>query len=60
MDKPNFEVFEGVLYYEDPAIPGYWRIAVPNSLSLTLLKESHWESLLGISHSKRSSCGHSI
>ena len=41
VEKPNFDVIDGVLYYENPAIPGCWRIAVPKSLRLTLLKESH-------------------
>ena len=29
MEKPNFELIEGVLYNENPAVPGYLRIAVP-------------------------------
>ena len=41
IERLNFEVIDGVLYYENPAIPGYWRIAVPKSLRLTLLRESH-------------------
>lgn len=41
LEKVNFEVIDGVLYYENPTVPGYWRIAVPKSLRLTLLKESH-------------------
>ena len=41
LEKSNFEVIEDVLYYENPAVPGNWRIAVPKCLRSTLLKESH-------------------
>ena len=41
LEGSNFEVIERVLYYDNPAFPGCWRIAVPKSLRPTLLKESH-------------------
>ena len=41
LERSNFEVIEGVLYYENPAVPDCWRIAVPKNLRSTLLKESH-------------------
>lgn len=40
-EKTNFEIIDGVLYYENPSVPGCWRIAVPRSLRQTLLRESH-------------------
>ena len=41
LQESNFDVVDGVLYFESPANPGQWRIAVPEKLKLTLLKESH-------------------
>ena len=32
---------DGVLYHENPDVPGVWRIAVPRALREILLKESH-------------------
>ena len=29
LEGSNFEVIERVLYYDNPAVPGCWRIAVP-------------------------------
>ena len=37
----NFDAIDGVLYFESPADPGFWRIAVSDKFKLTLLKESH-------------------
>ena len=34
-------MIEGVLYYENPDMPGCWKIAVPKCIRLTLIKEAH-------------------
>ena len=41
LEKSRFEVIDGVLYHENPDVPGVWRIAVPRALREILLKESH-------------------
>ncbi len=41
LEKSRFEVVDGVLYHENPDVPGVWRIAVPRALREILLKESH-------------------
>ena len=41
LEKDNFEVVDGVLFYLSPASPDRWRLAVPESLKLTLLQEYH-------------------
>ena len=41
LEKSSFEVIDGVLYHENPSVPGVWRIVVPKALRETLLKESH-------------------
>ena len=38
---------DGVLQYENPDFPGVWRIAVPQSMSETLLKEAHSKNFAG-------------
>ncbi len=47
VEKPNFKVIDGVLYYENPAIPGCWRIAVPQSLRLRRVTEASLLSFFG-------------
>ena len=47
LQESNFDVVDGVLYFESPADPGQWRIAVPEKLRLTLLKESHGRKFAG-------------
>lgn len=39
--ESNFDVIDGILYFERPADPGLFRIDVPDNLKLTLLKENH-------------------
>lgn len=41
LEKSRFDVIEGVLYYENPDMPGCWKIAVPKCIRLTLIKEAH-------------------
>ena len=41
LEKPNFEILDGVLCYRNPAIPDGWRIAVPQDLRSILMKENH-------------------
>ena len=41
LEKSRFDVIEGVLYYENPDMPGCWKIAVPKCIRLTLMKEAH-------------------
>ena len=38
LEKSNFQVVDRVLYYENPALPDYLRIVVPQCLRWTLLK----------------------
>ena len=41
LEKSRFDVIDGVLYYENPDTPGCWKIAVPQCLRLTLMKEAY-------------------
>lgn len=41
LEKSNFEIMDGVLYYLSPTLPDQWRLAVPASLRMTLMKEHH-------------------
>ena len=62
LERSNFEVIEGVLYFENPAAPDCWHIAVPKNLRSTLLKESHGGKFAGILQRERSlrPCGPGI
>ena len=40
-EHPRFDLVEDVLYFENPDVPGRWRIAVPKCLRETLLREAH-------------------
>lgn len=41
LERPRFSVMEGVLYYENPDLPGVSRIAVRSDMRRTLLHEAH-------------------
>ena len=41
LEKSRYEIIDGILYFENPSVPGKWRIAVPKELRATLLSETH-------------------
>ena len=41
LEKVNFEIVDGVLFYFSPILPDHWRLAVPKSLREVLMKEYH-------------------
>ena len=41
MERPRFDIVDGVLYYENPDVEGKWRIAVPTCWRETLIREAH-------------------
>lgn len=50
LEQVNFAVMDGVLYYfspAGPALPDHWRLAVPESLQMILMKKHHHEKFAG-------------
>ena len=41
LEKTHYEIIDGILYFENPSVPGKWRIAIPKELRATLLSETH-------------------
>ena len=41
LEHPLYELIDGVLYNENPAAPGSWRIVVPDVLRAGMLQEAH-------------------
>ena len=41
LEHPLYELIDGVLYNENPAAPGSWRIVVPDVLPAGMLQEAH-------------------
>ena len=47
LERQRYAIVDGVLQYENPDLPGVWRIAVPQSMRETLLKEAHSKNFAG-------------
>ena len=41
LEQDQFQLVDGVLYYISPLAPEHWRLAVPEPLRMTLMKEHH-------------------
>ena len=41
LQRPHFDLIDGILHYENPNAPGKWCLVVPQVLRLSLLKAVH-------------------
>ena len=47
LKRQRYAIVDGVLQYENPNLPGVWRIAVPQLMRETLLKRAHSKNFAG-------------